>query len=182
MYLFRIYLLIIAFSILLFSSVSANTDCIEEDKGFRNNKAGRGWFWGQSFCKPKQDNTTLASAKTDNNINTWKILPEKANIPWEILDKLDPDEIANKIEPEAKKVSVMYPTDENIMAYRKLSNWILAKATAYTSRDTQVKVENPMLVPVLYPLQHQNIKLELFGMKESRIKNRYYQIIGSGQR
>lgn len=138
--------------ILLFSMLVSNAygdNCIEPDKGFRNNAPGRGWFWGQKICEPVKDNETDKVADTDKKeLNSeWKILPKTANIPWEILDRLDPDEIANKIEPEAKKVSVMYPTDENIMAYRKLSNWILTKASFYTKRDVQVKTENPMLVP-----------------------------------
>lgn len=147
-----------------FTNISlATNNCIEPDKGFRNNPSGRGWFWGEKFCEPDIDNRSdqnnvvkneIQEMKNnkDNNTNNeyisgYKILPEKARIPWNLLDKLDPDEIANKIEPEAKKVAVMYPTDENIMAYRKLHSWIVSKASNFTSRDTQVKVENPMLVP-----------------------------------
>ena len=144
------FILILLFSLSIsFNAYSSIRDnCIEPDKGFRNNAPGRGWFWGEKICEPVKDNETETSnIENRENQERWKILPKTADIPWEILDTLDPDEIANKIEPEAKKVAVMYPTEANIMAYRRLSNWILTKATTYTNRDTQVKVENPMLVP-----------------------------------
>lgn len=140
-------ILTLLFSMLVSFNAYSN-NCIEPDKGFRNNAPGRGWFWGEKVCEPVKDNETETSnIENRENQEKWKILPKTADIPWEILDTLDPDEIANKIEPEAKKVAVMYPTEANIMAYRRLSNWILTKATTYTNRDTQVKVENPMLVP-----------------------------------
>ena len=41
----------------------------------------------------------------------------------------------------------MYPTEENIMAYRKLSRWIMLKAKSYTMKDTQVRTENPSIAP-----------------------------------
>lgn len=148
------FILILLFSLFISLDAYSNVreNCMEPDKGFRNNAPGRGWFWGEQVCEPVLDNETQNTANKEfenaiDNKSEWKILPKTANIPWDILDTLDPDEIANKIEPEAKKVAVMYPTEENIMAYRKLSNWILAKASTYTNRDTQVKVENPMLVP-----------------------------------
>lgn len=145
----NIRLLILLVLLSYSSTVYANIVCVEPDKGFRNNAAGRGWFWGQQVCEPKDNETeqvTQNEPKEDNKTE-WKILPKTANIPWDILDQLDPDEIANKIEPEAKKVAIVYPTDENIMAYRKLSRWMVSKAKAYTARDVQVKTENPMLVP-----------------------------------
>lgn len=147
------FILILLFSLLIsFNAYSGiNDKCVEPDKGFRNNAPGRGWFWGEQVCEPVLDNETqnTANKEFDNAIDNkseWKILPKTANIPWDILDTLDPDEIANKIEPEAKKVAVMYPTEENILNYRKLSNWIFAKAKYYTTADTQVRVENPNIV------------------------------------
>lgn len=145
----NIRLLILLVLLSYSSTVYANIVCVEPDKGFRNNAAGRGWFWGQQVCKPKDNETeqVIQNEPKEDNKTEWKILPKTANIPWDILDQLDPDEIANKIEPEAKKVAIVYPTDENIMAYRKLSRWMVSKAKAYTARDVQVKTENPMLVP-----------------------------------
>lgn len=147
------FVLILCFSLSIsFNAYSSIRDnCIEPDKGFRNNAPGRGWFWGEKVCEPVKDNVTetVTTADTDKEKqkeSEWKVLPKTANIPWSILDTLDPEEIANKIEPEAKKVAVMYPTEENILNYRKLSNWIFAKAKSYTSADTQVRVENPSVV------------------------------------
>lgn len=148
------FILILLFSLLIsFNAYSGiNDKCVEPDKGFRNNAPGRGWFWGEQVCEPVLDNETQNTANKEfenaiDNKSEWKILPKTANIPWDILDTLDPDEIANKIEPEAKKVAVMYPTEENIMAYRKLSRWIMIKAKSYTMKDTQVRTENPSIAP-----------------------------------
>lgn len=148
------FILILLFSLFISLDAYSNIrdNCVEPDKGFRNNAPGRGWFWGEQVCEPVLDNETqnTANKEFDNAIDNkseWKILPKTANIPWDILDTLDPDEIANKIEPEAKKVAVMYPTEENIMAYRKLSRWIMIKAKSYTMKDTQVRTENPSIAP-----------------------------------
>lgn len=144
------YKIILTLLVSLFVSVNAySSNCVEPDKGFRNNAPGRGWFWGQQVCEPVKDNETVAAREMDKEEQQkeeWKILPKTANIPWEILDTLDPDEISQKIEPEAKKVAVMYPTEENILNYRKLSNWIFDKAKTFTTADTQVRVENPNIV------------------------------------
>lgn len=126
---------------LIFTSI-ANAGCISPDKGFWNNPQGRGWFWGQGECQTDEDN--ISGLKEE-----WKLLPQKINIPWNILDKIDPEEIANKIEPEAKKISIMYPNDENISEYRKLTNWIVAKASRYATIDEKIRTENPGLMPGL---------------------------------
>ena len=144
------FILILLFSLFISLDAYSNVreNCVEPDKGFRNNAPGRGWFWGEKVCEPVKDNETeISNIENNEKQNKWKILPKTANIPWEILDTLDPDEIANKIEPEAKKVAVMYPTEENIMAYRKLSRWIMIKAKSYTMKDTQVRTENPSIAP-----------------------------------
>lgn len=144
------FILILLFSLFISLDAYSNVreNCMEPDKGFRNNAPGRGWFWGEKVCEPVKDNETdISTIENKEQQDKWKILPKSADIPWEILDTLDPDEIANKIEPEAKKVAVMYPTEENIMAYRKLSRWIMLKAKSYTMKDTQVRTENPSIAP-----------------------------------
>lgn len=144
------FILILLFSLFISLDAYSNIrdNCVEPDKGFRNNAPGRGWFWGEKVCEPVKDNETdISTIENNEQQDKWKILPKSADIPWAILDTLDPDEIANKIEPEAKKVAVMYPTEENIMAYRKLSRWIMLKAKSYTMKDTQVRTENPSIAP-----------------------------------
>ncbi len=134
-----------------FNLAYCNT-CIEPDKGFRNNSAGRGWFWNQQVCEPVKSYTepNTVDNLTNQNIDSknkdeWTLLPEKANIPWELLDSLDPDEIAETIEPEAKKVALMYPTDENIIAYNRLHKWITNKSRVFMERTIQVQRENPVM-------------------------------------
>lgn len=144
----RRVLYICIFMMLLASVAYANVapkNCTPPDKGFWSNPAGRGWFWGQEECKPEPEEEK--KAETDEAKTEWKLLPKKANIPWELLDQIDPDEIAKKIEPEARKVSIMYPTEENIFAYRKLNNWIIAKSASYATMDERTRTENPVLMP-----------------------------------
>lgn len=137
--------LLILFIILIMGG-DLYASCLSPDEGFWKNEQGRGWFWGQIECPTIIDNQSRTSNPQDN-YSKWKILPQKANIPWDILDKIDPDEISTKIEPEAKKVSVMYPTEENITEYRKLTNWMVKKASQYATVDERIRIENPLLNP-----------------------------------
>ncbi len=133
-------------SFILLSNNSYSNECSQGEIGsYWNNTNGSGWFWYQKECIKEESNS-------ENNIEKkeeFKTLPKKAKIPWDILDNLDPDEIAQKIEPEARKVSIMYPTEENITAYRQLVNWIANKAIVYTNKDEQIRTTNPTLMPDL---------------------------------
>ena len=96
------FILILLFSLFISLDAYSNVreNCMEPDKGFRNNAPGRGWFWGEKVCEPVKDNETdISTIENKEQQDKWKILPKSADIPWEILDTLDPDEIANKIEP-----------------------------------------------------------------------------------
>lgn len=133
-----------------------------------NKTKGSGWFWYQQDCEPKEE---IEKEEEEEKKEEWKILPEKANIPFDILDKIDPDEIAKKIEPEARKVSIMYPTEENIMAYRKLVNWIASKASNYAFIDEQVRVSNPNLMPNLEFSRNSPFKENFVNAKVKEMNN-----------
>ena len=153
-------------------------NCREEDQGFRNNKQGRGWFWKQGECipvkkdekkdnpkmveeKPKEEKTEEISKESlpskdeyvvDKHGNKYKAIPKKQQIPWEILDQIDPREVADKVEPNARSVALMYPTQDNVYEYKLLKKWITEKATQLAYADIQVKQNNPNLIDINSPV------------------------------
>ena len=93
----------------------------------------RGWFY-KEVCK--EGNEKKENAKKEKT--KYKLLEETVvKIPWNIIDKLDPDEI-QKLEKKAKKIAVMYPTDHNIKEYQKLIIWIEKKGFKYTENWMRV--------------------------------------------
>ena len=75
------------------------------------------------------------------NGKEYKTIDEKTNVPWAILDLLHPDEIV-KLETETKNVSVMYPTEENVLEYKRLQRFISEKALAFTDTNYFVGKQN----------------------------------------
>ena len=82
------FILILLFSLFISLDAYSNIrdNCVEPDKGFRNNAPGRGWFWGEQVCKPVLDNGTqnTANKEFDNAIDNkseWKILPKTSYYP-----------------------------------------------------------------------------------------------------
>lgn len=156
--------IVLIVSFLLLSNSSYSNECSPtEISSYWNNTNGSGWFWYQKECL-KEENDTKKEEE-------FKILPEKTNIPWDLLDKLDPDEIAEKIEPEARKVSIMYPTEENITAYRQLVNWIANKATNYANKDEQTRTTNPTLMPNLEYFRESPYKERFVMAKINELSN-----------
>lgn len=83
----------------------------------------RGWFW-REHCEKKDDNATKKEEK-------YKTIPKVVEIPWDIIDQIDPEQIA-QLERDAQKIAIMYPTDHNVREHRLLQKWIMEKALAYT--------------------------------------------------
>lgn len=164
----RLNFIMILMILFIVNIAHASEECISPDAGFWNNAQGRGWFWKQKVCVPVKDNNTEERQETaiqDNEPNLdnqtqyvtdkdgrqWKKLPDKQNIPWDIIDFVDPIEVSEKIEPQARSIAIMYPTKENITEYRELKNWMLAKASGAMVNDIRVRTENPSLVKVNSP-------------------------------
>jgi thiol-disulfide isomerase/thioredoxin len=107
----------------------------------------RGWFWAEPTCN--ENNKT----KQAQNTKKYKLLPKKVDIPWDIIDQIDPSEIA-KIEEESRKISLMYPTDYNIKQERLLQQYAMKKSVNYAQagdllgrKDTDLarwRAEQPM--------------------------------------
>ena len=107
----------------------------------------RGWFWGET--QPKEVLDKKEEAKSDKKKEDtiiidgkeYKTISNKTNVPWQALDKLHPDEIS-KLETETKNISVMYPTEENIVEYKKLQKYISDKAMGFTDTSYLVTKQN----------------------------------------
>lgn len=96
----------------------------------------RGWFWSEADCVKKDENVTK-KAQIDPQKSKWKIIPKKVDIPWAIINQIDPDQIA-QLERDAQKISVMYPTDFNIKEHRMLQKWIVDKSVSYTKTGDRI--------------------------------------------
>ena len=102
---------------------------------FGDSKRGR--FWGEVkvIGKDEKKEELEEQPKNKNNLvfdgKEYKTIPNETKVPWKILDKLHPDEIVN-LETETKNISVMYPTNENILEYKKLQKYIAEKAMGFT--------------------------------------------------
>ena len=107
----------------------------------------RGWFWGETQPKEvldKKEEAKRDKKKEDTIIidgKEYKTISKKTNVPWQALDKLHPDEIS-KLETETKNISVMYPTEENIVEYKKLQKYISDKAMGFTDTSYLVTKQN----------------------------------------
>jgi thiol-disulfide isomerase/thioredoxin len=119
---------------------------------FLNNDI-KGWFWGEEPIEEVIDKNQSNSQKVVPQIkpNTikyknkkYKIISKKVDIPFKLLDQLDPDEI-NKMEVESRKISMMYPTKDNITQYKFLQYYIAQKAKGFASSSSDVMRQNPQL-------------------------------------
>lgn len=111
-------------SSLIHSSQSSQIEEKEVDvcksRNFFDSKA-EGWFWyNECFKKVKK--------------HQYKTVPVKVEIPWEVIDTLDPEEIA-RLEENSRKIALMYPTKKNISEYRRLMTYIMNKVWDFTKAD-----------------------------------------------
>ncbi|MDX9814709.1 MAG: conjugal transfer protein TraF [Sulfurimonadaceae bacterium] len=98
----------------------------------------RGWLWGEEkpIEEPKKEEEeepkkeVILDGYIEVNGKKYKTIQTKTDIPWSIIDKLDPDEVI-ELETQTKKISVMYPTQENLLEYKRLQKYITDKATGF---------------------------------------------------
>jgi conjugal transfer pilus assembly protein TraF len=159
---------IIIITILTINSLVFADLCREPNKFFYDN--GRGWFYGE-YCEPKKPKKqkeqpqVQVQAKRDNNTaikdmmknldiitdkkptktDELKFLTEKeVKIPWDIIDKLDPDSVS-KIETDARKIAISNPTYDNVREYMKLQKYITDKSTKYMEMFQLVSQTDPVI-------------------------------------
>lgn len=157
--------LLISISLLISLSSSANTNYFEDSK--------RGWFWGekkeieekekkeQQIVNLPNMNNIKNSQFNNDNLNKlqeelkkkdemiitygdkqYKSIPTTTDVPWPILDKLHPDEIV-ALETQTKNIAVMYPSNENILEYKKLQHFISNKALGFTDSNYLITKKDP---------------------------------------
>lgn len=129
--------------------------------------AKKGWFWGEKKevkkeeVLPSFDNIKSNEQFSSENLKKLqeevkkneqviiyqgkelRTISQKTSVPPKnILDKLHPDEIAN-LETETKSISVMYPTQANVLEYKKLQKYITDKAMGFTDTSYFVTKQDP---------------------------------------
>ncbi|TDA67320.1 hypothetical protein E0765_03610 [Sulfuricurvum sp. IAE1] len=90
----------------------------------------RGWFYSEAPCTKKDENTSVAKTPTTNTNKKYKLIPKVVEVPWDIIDQIDPEQIA-EMERDAQKTALMYPTDHNVKQHRLLHKYVVKKSVAY---------------------------------------------------
>jgi conjugal transfer pilus assembly protein TraF len=90
----------------------------------------RGWFYSESPCVQVDQNATQSKSSAGVLKKKYKLIPKKVEIPWDIIDEIDPEEIA-KMERDSQKIAIMYPTDHNVKEHRLLQRYVVKKSVAY---------------------------------------------------
>lgn len=125
----------------------------------------RGWFWKEA-CKPAKKDKEKDKDK-EKEQKAYRMLPsDKVSIPWDIIDKLDPQEIA-KLEEESRKIAMMRPTPENVSEYRKLLKFIENKARAFALAGYVEYKSTPL---AYQPPQYFQVRLIKHEEREKRWK------------
>lgn len=132
---------------LLLASVLVSTlyGAIDSDgcrsvKDYYYGERERGWFWNEAPCtpRPKDENKTASKKnESDDKYSKYKLIPKKVDIPWEIIDQIDPEQIA-EMERTAQKTALMYPTDHNVKEHRMLQRFAVKKSIAYAKAGDQL--------------------------------------------
>ncbi len=135
-FIISIMLLICSVNLLLAGGMSEESSNCNDKRFWNDGNADKGWYWKKE-CVP------IVSDPIVESKDNYTILEDTQNIPWDKIDRIDPDQIAKIIEPQARKVAITYPTEENILEYRKLSQWIQNKTVAFMNEDRMVRTENP---------------------------------------
>lgn len=117
------------------NAIASNDGCRPQKDNYYSDRE-RGWFWSESDCVKKDENITKR-VQVEPQKSKWKIIPKKVDIPWAIINQIDPDQIA-QLERDAQKISVMYPTDYNIKEHRMLQKWIVDKSVSYTKTGDRI--------------------------------------------
>lgn len=101
----------------------------------------RGWFYREECVQDNQTAPEKATANTPRQ--DYRIMPDTVEIPWGLLNKIDPSDIAEKIEPEARKISMVNPSEHNVTEYSKLVAFIVERSSAWSSATQYATTTNP---------------------------------------
>lgn len=93
------------------------------------NDSQRGWFFNEPTCVKKDKNVTKQMVESSEK-KKYKLIPKVVEIPWDIIDQIDPEQIA-QMERDAQKTALMYPTNNNVKQHRLLQEYVVKKSVAY---------------------------------------------------
>lgn len=123
----------------LMSAEALGSTCGEEGYFYENNP--QGWYW-KRLCPQREEEK---HEETPSEGEQYKMLKsEEVEIPWEILDRLDPSEIS-RLEKEARAIAVMRPSERNVREYMMYKNWLTGKAKTFTGMTERVAKTDPEL-------------------------------------
>jgi hypothetical protein len=119
--------------------------------------AQRGWFWKEVCVEKKEEKKEEKpkEAVKQEEKPKYRFLPNRVQIPWDIIDRLSPEDI-QKIEQEARNIALMYPTRENILEHMRLIRWIRDKSIRYAKLSEYYMRQDPMLAydkPTAVPMK-----------------------------
>lgn len=137
----RIVLLLSLIVSLVAPEAMAST-CGEDSYFYESNP--HGWYW-KRLCpemEEKKDEEKIPLSQGEKQHQLLK--KEEVEIPWEILDLLDPDEI-NRLERESRKIAVMRPSEKNVREYMRYKNWLVDKAQVFTDTTKILAKTDPEL-------------------------------------
>ncbi|WP_457641298.1 conjugal transfer protein TraF [Persephonella sp.] len=119
--------------LLLSFSISFGKEC-KPVKEFYNDHE-RGWFY-KEVCENQKEKQTQKKKSTPES--EYHILTDtQVKIPWDKLDKLDPDDIY-KLYKRVRKIAVMFPTKENVIEFQKLNIWMTEKGYKFMEQFVKV--------------------------------------------
>ncbi|NAZ24091.1 MAG: conjugal transfer protein TraF [Thermocrinis sp.] len=133
-------------SLLLLIGVAFSGQVCRPYKNFYEDRQ-RGWFW-KEVCveekkEEKKEEKPKETAKQEEKPK-YKFLPTRVQIPWDILDRISPEDI-QKIEQTARYIALMYPTRENILEHMRLIRWIREKSVKYAKLSEYYMRQDPIL-------------------------------------
>lgn len=116
-------------AIILTTTLYASRDGCRPSTDYYYGDRERGWFYGEAPCIKKDANESL-KANSEAPKKQYKLIPKTVDIPWEIIDQIDPEQIA-EMERDSQKIALMYPTDHNVKEHRLLQKYVVKKSVAY---------------------------------------------------
>lgn len=125
----------------LFTSVASASTC--EEGTFFYESERQGWYW-RRLCGTDEENHEEDAVVSQSEKQHQLLKQEKVEIPWETLERLDPEEI-NRMERESRKIAVMRPSEENVREYMRFKNWLVDKAQAFTKTTEKLAKTDPEL-------------------------------------
>lgn len=116
------------------TSVVSAEQCKKTKEYYKD--SSRGYYYFED-CSQEEVEIEKEKEPEIPKLQGFKTIPKEQQIPWDILDEIDPSEI-DAIHLQALSVATMHPTEENVKEHKKLLMWITQKAMSYVVTNTAV--------------------------------------------